>query len=907
MALPNQLPQAFAGVWHSGGWIGMEGVAVAPTVSALLTLILSPILFLKVYAPLTLLFLGFSAWLYFRQLEFSPWVCVLGGLAAGLNMHFFSVACWGLGAWNIATGMVFLAMAALSTKAIPQFWARGVLAGLALGMNLMEGFDVGVLQCVFFGVFIVWQILSANRPDAKAFVRAFAMEALVIFFSAFIAVHSIASLVNTQVTGVSGTAQDAETKEQRWDFATRWSLPKIESLRIIMPGLFGYRMSSRINVADRSSAYWGTVGRDPRMTYLIGDDPKLRNDAMDSLAILPAQREILSGNDPLAKNDTFRALLTKLESAARYSGSGEYAGVLVSLFAIFALINSFRGANSPFSPQHRRLIWFWGAAALFCLAASWGRHGFIYRFLYQLPYVSTVRNPIKLLHLFHVAWIVLAAYGMDALWRRYLQNPAASIDWPKLAAFEKKWIIGTVTTVVAAIGGAIIYNAWKPHLIGYLVSQGFDSAKAISMADFSNAEARWFVFWLIASTVTIALAIEKKWTGPRARTVLIAAGLILVIDLVRSDLPWIHYFNYDREYAFDESLKFLQDKPYEHRVIGRLVPKALGSGLVLPIGQLYDYWQQNDFPFHGIQTTDFAQWPRTPELDAAYLKNFYLHGESLTDADLWPAERLWELTSTRYIFYTAKLASIIQDRADAQHNIRVNTFLTVRAKPGVTFLEDAGDLTAVPDPHGNCALLEFTNALPRAGLYANWESPTNNDAILKRLLDHEFDPHHSVLLAPETPVTQPSGDAKTDPGTVAITLFKSKYVKLKADVKTPAILMLNDRVAPDWKALVDGKPVPILRCNYIMRGVFLAPGSHVVEFKFRPKLTTAWISLCAWMTGIGTAGFLVWSRKTNRETLPTFETTPVPPSASTPPPKPALVTAEAPSHPPRAGKQKKRR
>ncbi len=105
-------------------------------------MLLSPEIFLKIYAPFSLLFLGFSAWLFFRQLQFNRWVCVLGGLAAGLNMHFFSNACWGLGAWNMATGMIFLALAALNAKSIPQLWARGILAGLAIGMNLMEGFDV---------------------------------------------------------------------------------------------------------------------------------------------------------------------------------------------------------------------------------------------------------------------------------------------------------------------------------------------------------------------------------------------------------------------------------------------------------------------------------------------------------------------------------------------------------------------------------------------------------------------------------------------------------------------------------------------------------------------------------------------------------------------------------------------
>ena len=32
---------------------------------------------------------------------------------------------------------------------------------------------------------------------------------------------------------------------------------------------------------------------------------------------------------------------------------------------------------------------------------------------------------------------------------------------------------------------------------------------------------------------------------------------------------------------------------------------------------------------------------------------------------------------------------------------------------------------------------------------------------------------------------------------------------------------------------VDGQPAHLLRCNYIMRGVYLTPGRHSIEFRFR--------------------------------------------------------------------------
>jgi len=909
-AAPNRLPEGFTGIWHSGGWVGMEGPAVAPTISAILALVLSPEIFLKIYAPFSLFFVGFSAWVFFRQLKFNPAVCLLGGIATGLNMHFFSVACWGLGAWNIAAGMAFLALAALCSKAIPQIWARSILAGLAVGMNLMEGFDVGVILSVFVGLFIVWQIFTEEAPGARKVITAFCTEALVIFFAAFIAAHSILSLVSTQVEGVTGSGQDAQTKEQRWAPATRWSLPKLETLRVVVPGLFGYRMLQRITVPDQSSAYWGSVGEDPRIEAIRSGTPEERARALDTFDLPNAeQRKDLENSDPQTRAEAIRALANRFAGAARYSGSGEYAGVLVSMLALFALVNSWRGANAPYTRGERRAVWFWGGAAFVSLLAAWGRYAFFYRLLYQLPYVSTIRNPIKFMHPFHIAWLILAVYGLEALWRSYLRTAAQRTAilplhlqkwWSKAIGFEKKWAVASLALVGATLVALFIFSAWKPHLIEHLVQAGFDANRAIPIAGFSIAEAGWFAVWLLISTGVIVGIISGAWNGPQARWAWIYLGAIIILDLTRADTPWIHYFNYKKEYAMNSIVDLFQDKPYEHRVVGRLSPKGLGSGINSSLGQLYDYWQQNDFPYHNIQALDFAQWPRTPMLDASYLKKFALHGNDVAHCDLWPAVRLWELTNTRYILSFAVLAPMLNKQVDPQHFLDIKTCLKVAPKPDLTFLEDAGDTTAVPVDHSEFALMEYPKTLPRAKLYSHWQSPTNDDSTLDTLASHEFDPKQTVLVAQNTPVGQPAGDPKLDPGTVSITDYQPKHVTLQANALTPAVLLLNDRIAPEWKVWVDQKPAPLLRCNYLMRGVFLTPGGHKVEFRFQPSLTPLYVSLCAWGIGILTAGYVVYSRAS----IPSPTPAPVPPANPNPPQKASL--APQPEIPNRT-KQKRRR
>jgi hypothetical protein len=890
-AAPNHLPGAFTGVWRYGFWVGDEGVATAPTISAILTMVLTPEIFLKVYAPLTMLFAGLCAWVFFRQLEFNPAVCLLGGVAAGLNMHFFSIACWGTGSWNIAAGMVFLALAALCSKSIPQLWARGILAGLALGMNLMEGFDVGAILCIYVGLFIVWQIFVSETPGAGKVITAFCTEALVIFFSALLAAHSISTLVGTQVAGVTGTGQDAETKEQRWNPATQWSLPKLETLRVVVPGLFGYRMSGRITVPDKSSAYWGTVGQDPRIDTIRHGNPGQRTAAIDTMDLPKPLRDDLQSNDLQTREKGEYDLMHRAPTVGRYSGSGEYAGVLVSLLALFGLLNAWPGPKSPYSRGERRSVWFWGAAAFLSLLAAWGRHAFFYRLLYQLPYVSTIRNPIKFMHPFHLAWLILAAYGLEALWRRYLRTAPPRTDilslhlqkwWSRVSGFEKGWAAASLALVGASLAAVFIFSAWKPHLIQYLEENGFTVSRAAQMADFSVVEARWFAFWLFVSAGAVVCIMSGAWSGRQARQAWIFLGAIIVLDLARSDVPWIHYFNYKQEYTANSVVDLLQDKPYEHRVTGRLSPRGLGSGIGTQLGKVYDYWEQNEFPNYKIQAVDFAQWPRVPLMDAAYMRNFALHGDDVFHTDMWPCERLWQLTNTRYILTSGFVLPLLERAVSNSHFVlQSRSYLKVIQKPQVTALEDAGDMTVVPDADGTFVLIDFTNTLPRAKLYSAWQSPTNDEATLKTLASHDFDPEQTVLVAQNTPVGQPPGDPKADAGSVSITDYQPKYVQLQASAATPAVLLLNDHIAPAWRVWVDKKPAPLLRCNYLMRGVYLTPGEHTVEFRFRPPQTPLYVSLCAWGVGILTSSYLICSRAP--------PPAPVPPPTPNPPQKPAAA------------------
>jgi hypothetical protein len=195
--------------------------------------------------------------------------------------------------------------------------------------------------------------------------------------------------------------------------------------------------------------------------------------------------------------------------------------------------------------------------------------------------------------------------------------------------------------------------------------------------------------------------------------------------------------------------------------------------------------------------------------------------------------REWLLTNTRYLLGPAGFLDVMNQQLDpAQHRFRIVQRFEVMPKPGIAQPTRLEELTAVPNENGNYALLEFTGALPRVKLYSNWQVNTNDQANLKMLGDLDFDPAKTVLVS--TPQKDlPALAANENAGTVEFQRYQAKHIVLAATNGAPAVLLFNDKFDPHWNVTVDGKPAELLRCNFIMRGVYLpTAGAHTVDFRF---------------------------------------------------------------------------
>jgi hypothetical protein len=137
---------------------------------------------------------------------------------------------------------------------------------------------------------------------------------------------------------------------------------------------------------------------------------------------------------------------------------------------------------------------------------------------------------------------------------------------------------------------------------------------------------------------------------------------------------------------------------------------------------------------------------------------------------------------------------------------------------------------------GGQVVLENKSVLPKGWLVPAVAEIHNPQQTLGILRNPGFDPRRVAIV--EYPPAYPMADARTGAtipaGNVIVTTYEGERISLTAKAPQNALLVLGEKYYRGWKVTVDGKAAEIAPVDYILRGVYLPPGDHKVEFIFDP-------------------------------------------------------------------------
>jgi hypothetical protein len=598
----------------------------------------------------------------------------------------------------------------------------------------------------------------------------------------------------------------------------------------------------------------------------------------------------------------------------RHGSSGIYMGLIVLVVGLWALLQVLRGEASVFDAQERLWIFFWVAAALVSLMLSWGHYAPFYKIIYQLPFFNVIRNPIKFMHPCSLAVVVLFAFGLQGMARKYLVERKQPEDilkrlrhWVQtLKGWDRKWVFGMLGTIPLCFFAWLIFVALKPDLVRELVSgMGFPPELAPALASGSLMSVGLAVVFLTVTLLGFLLFMSGTFPVKRSAALWGILGMLLCVDLVVGSRPHLVFFDWKKKYASNDVVDLLKERPFEQRVslssalvgeelrqldvqltrVRADLSSATNDQQKLKLGserqgilnrrkalrRMYEYvyqtdWKQALFPFHRIHALDVIQEPRPDPRNSAYRNQL----NSLAG----PLRQL-ELTSTRYLLGN----SYIFAREAGVSLGATNQFSVMKRFDLVEIPGRTNEFVISANTNGLMALMSFKGALPRAGLFANWRSDISDNDVLATLSREKWDPHREVLISGKIPAPE-SDDANATVIPAKYLDYDPKHVIIEADADTSTVLLLNDKYHPAWKVTVDGVPAKLLRANYLMRGVHLPKGKHRVEFRFEPAQGSINISLAGFGLGVLALLSLLLLPKSPSEDVDEEEVVEVPSSQS---------------------------
>jgi hypothetical protein len=180
------------------------------------------------------------------------------------------------------------------------------------------------------------------------------------------------------------------------------------------------------------------------------------------------------------------------------------------------------------------------------------------------------------------------------------------------------------------------------------------------------------------------------------------------------------------------------------------------------------------------------------------------------------------------------------------------------AESGLELVKRVGDAWIYRNP----------SALPRAWMVDRARVIPEPKRRLHYVASASFDPAREIVLE-ERPEEMPEPGEGPVGSVSSIEYEEGGLVRLNVSARRPGFLFLGDTWYPDWRAMVDGSPVPILRANHAFRAVAVGAGDHEVVFRFGPTAGRRWVPFSAalWLAVLaaGPAAWALGRRRAGRE------------------------------------------
>jgi len=433
----------------------------------------------------------------------------------------------------------------------------------------------------------------------------------------------------------------------------------------------------------------------------------------------------------------------------------------------------------PLIFRRDRYTWLAVAGIVGCLLFSMGKYTPFYNWLFDhFPGVNRFRVPKMIMFIPVICFGVVAARGLDLVMDETVRASRAF----------RRYLWGLALLPVALIVLLGIEYAGRDYLVNRFFEMfarptRYEQGPELIQQRWQNLMTETAIAaGVAAACAAILIAGTRRISLARWMPVLLLG--VFLFDVGRVNSKFMFLVDVPKETRKDYNtavMDFLAQQPKEYRV--------------LPLAGSPGPYSSKHIPVMFIPMP--VQQTRWQE----YLDNFNL-GSSMPD-----------ILNLKYLVLTA------------------DQYTQERTQLGAKY---APIFTA---PDNSEVVLENRAVLPKGWLVPSVMLETNPVRRLAILQSPQFNPVKVALVesSPPIPLADPSSAPSPFPSqNVSIPVYKGEQIVVEATAPRNALLVLGEKYYKGWKATIDGRSAEIVPVDHILRGVYLTPGQHRVEFRFDP-------------------------------------------------------------------------
>ncbi|WP_297986252.1 YfhO family protein [uncultured Chryseobacterium sp.] len=443
-------------------------------------------------------------------------------------------------------------------------------------------------------------------------------------------------------------------------------------------------------------------------------------------------------------------------------------------------------------------------------------------FIDFVPLYNKFRAPSSILV---VAELLLPFIAILGLYRFYNDEKLEEEYKQKMITYVSAGVLGFLLILIV-FGKAILgfttateRQYLPPYLLDYLVGERNSMFRIDAIKAF---------FYVLITATVLYLSLKKKLSQNIA---LIIIGVVSLFDLWSVNKRYLNDGNFvDKTFAnnpfITENSEFLSGKAAENPYIQGLLSQANVNKVLEQISEKdkthYRIYNQPLGTFSETNTSYFKS--SIGGYSAAKLRRYDdVINEYFMKMDTVKVPRILNLLNTKYMIFG-------------------NT--------------ESPQAVANPDSNGNAWFVsdvKFVN--------------TPNEEI--KQIGEIDSKKTAVVLAEDKKYFDGKQIAADSTATINLTKYQANELEFKTQSKTPQLAVFSEIYYPKgWKMFVDGKEVPYIKADYLLRAVHVPAGNYNVKMVFEPEVITKGkiFSLTAFglFLLLSAAGIFFLNRKRNK-------------------------------------------